>query len=109
MAEEETKTSTPTDQQSVDAAAKAASKVPPSAAADETVNVKVKVTSEEKKTNFRARAAKASGYDEAEIDTFNESTRVFATTNGGKYQLLKSGKVRRLQGPRFPREVEEEE
>jgi len=52
---------------------------------------------------------KASGYKESAVDGQNNKTRTFVTTNGGKYQLLKSGKVRTLSGPAYPKEVAGEE
>jgi hypothetical protein len=47
----------------------------------------------------------ASGFKASEVDGQNDRTRTFVTTNGGKYQLLRNGNVRRVQGPRFPKET----
>lgn len=50
----------------------------------------------------------SSGYKEADVLGYNSRTNIFVTSNGGKYQLLaKSGRVRRLAGPEFPKEVKE--
>lgn len=50
-----------------------------------------------------------SGYVEADLSTYNEGTRVFATWNGGKYQLIKNGGIRILKGPAYPKYVAPEE
>lgn len=47
-----------------------------------------------------------SGYRESDVDGVNVRTRVFTTTNGGKYQILRNGTVRRLYGPPIPKEAE---
>jgi len=44
-----------------------------------------------------------SGYTTADISSHNDKTRVFATWNGGKYQLLKNGGIRVLKGPAYPK------
>lgn len=49
------------------------------------------------------RFLKKTGYDQDDIDAWNEKTRIFCTTNGGKYHINKAGEVRILKGPRFPR------
>ena len=50
----------------------------------------------------------ASGYKPSDILSQNDRTRIFVTSNGGKYQLMKSGKVRRISGPAYPKEKAEE-
>lgn len=50
-----------------------------------------------------------SGYVEADLSTYNQETRVFATWNGGKYQLVKNGGIRILKGPAYPKYVAPEE
>lgn len=48
---------------------------------------------------------KASGFKPSEVDGQNDRTRVFVTTNGGKYQLgKKNNTVRRISGPPYPKE-----
>lgn len=60
-------------------------------------------SSPEKSESLLDRFLKASGYKANDVDGQNDRTRTFVTTNGGKYQLLRSGKVRRLQGPFHPK------
>jgi hypothetical protein len=46
------------------------------------------------------KVAKAMGLKSSDVLSHNERTRVFTTSNGGKYQISKNGKsVRHLQGP----------
>lgn len=61
---------------------------------------------EEKKTPLSAFLA-ASGYKASDVLSHNDRTRAFVTSNGGKYQLTKAGKVRRILGPAYPKEVVE--
>lgn len=49
-----------------------------------------------------------SGYKANDVDGHNEKSRVVITTNGGKYQVSKLGRIRTLLGPRYPKEVVEE-
>jgi len=52
---------------------------------------------------------KASGFKSSLVDDWNERTRVFVTTPGGKYQLTKQGNVRTIKGPNYPNYVEDSE
>lgn len=47
------------------------------------------------------------GYEPADVISKNDRTRAVVTSNGGKYQVLKSGKVRTLSGPKYPKEEAE--
>jgi len=49
-----------------------------------------------------------SGYIDEDIISYNLKTLVFATSNGGKYQLTKKGAIRRIHGPWYPKYVEPE-
>lgn len=49
-----------------------------------------------------------SGYTAEDVLIHNPLTRVFVTSNGGKYQLAKNGSIRKLKGPDFPKFVAEE-
>jgi hypothetical protein len=49
-----------------------------------------------------------SGYDAADVEGHNEKTRVFVTSNGGKYVLTKDS-IRTISGPEYPKAVEEAE
>ena len=48
-----------------------------------------------------------SGYRSSDISGHNDVTRVFATWNGGKYQLNRGGNIRVLKGPPYPKFVPE--
>lgn len=50
---------------------------------------------------------KASGFKVTDILDSNPKTRVFVTNDGGKYRLTPKGRVLRLSGPLFPKEVDE--
>lgn len=71
-----------------------------------TTSSEEKEEKEEKKTALSVFLS-ASGYKQADVLAHNDRTRVFVTNNGGKYQLTKSGKVRRILGPAYPKEVAE--
>jgi hypothetical protein len=60
-------------------------------------------TTAPKKVTALAVFLSKSGYTEADLSSYNESTRVFATWNGGKYQLQKNSTVRILKGPAYPK------
>lgn len=45
---------------------------------------------------------KKSGYSESDVLDYDARRRVFVTSNGGKYHLLKNGTVRTVSGPYFP-------
>lgn len=62
-----------------------------------------KETTEKKTVTILEAFLKRSGYKAADVDTHNPKTRVFATTNGGKYHLSKSGDIRTLHGPPYPK------
>jgi hypothetical protein len=53
------------------------------------------------------RFIKLSGYRERDVDKINQGRRTVLTTNGGKYVFTKNG-LRTLNGPKYPKEVEEE-
>jgi len=69
-----------------------------------TRTTKVKADGED----YLAKFLSASGYKATDVEAHNNRTRVFVTSNGGKYQLMKSGNVRRLSGPAYPKESSEE-
>lgn len=64
-----------------------------------------KTTEKKEDASLRGQFLKASGYKAEDILDQNDRRRVFVTTNGGKYQITKSGRIRRLAGPTFPKEI----
>lgn len=44
-----------------------------------------------------------SGYTASDVLVYSDRTRVFVTSNGGKYQLTNKGGVRILKGPNYPK------
>lgn len=48
-----------------------------------------------------------SGYVQADVISHNERTRLFVTSNGGKYQLTKTSGIRVLKGPNYPKATAE--
>jgi hypothetical protein len=61
----------------------------------------------ERAQELRERFLKITGYSERDIIGENPSTRVFVTSNGGKYVLSPKGTaVRTIQGPDAPQSTE---
>jgi len=45
-----------------------------------------------------------SGYKERDVLAHNDKSLLFVTSNGGKYQLIRTGGIRTLKGPRYPKQ-----
>jgi len=76
-------------------------------AEDETTTTTTKITEKKEDSSLRGKFLKLTGYKSADILDQNDRRRVFVTTNGGKYQITKTDKIRRLAGPAYPKETEE--
>lgn len=86
--------------------------IPPQAPAARTVAITVPADDGKQKSNeekLRKAFAKKVGDDYADlVDQVNVPRRTLATTNGGKYRILKGGVVQTLAGP-VPPEIAAEE
>jgi len=47
---------------------------------------------------------KNTGYSETNVLSSNPAKRTVVTSNGGKYQVMRNGRVRTLSGPSYPKE-----
>ncbi len=62
------------------------------------------MTETRKKTPLEVFLAR-SGYEEKDVLAWSAQTLTFVTSNGGKYQLSRSGAIRKIMGPDYPKFV----
>lgn len=61
------------------------------------------MTIEPRKVTPLAAFLSRSGYTAEDVLAHNEKTRLFVTSNGGKYHLSPKGTIRILKGPNYPK------